>query len=148
MTAAIGPHPYRLSSDENDMDDERRIDNRLLCAELVEVLWEDESGRKRSRVANLEDISLSGICLQTENEIPPGTRIRMQYGDGELIGIVRYCAFRSFGFFLGVQLEEGSRWSSKHYRPQHLLDPQELVERAMMKHQAEDAQVDAPVSAQ
>lgn len=128
-------------------DDERRIDNRLLCAELVEVLWEDESGRKRSRVANLEDISLSGICLQTENEIPPGTRLRMQYGDGELVGVVRYCAFRGFGFFLGVQLEDGSRWSSKHYRPQHLLDPQELVERVMVRHQAEHAQLDVPVSA-
>ena len=126
------------------MEDERRIETRLLCAELVEVLWEDETGRKRSRVANLEDISLSGICLQTENEIRPGTRVRMQYGDGELIGIVRYCAFRGFGFFLGVQLEESSRWSSQHYRPQHLLDPQELVERVMIRHQADSVHV--PIS--
>ena len=123
------------------MGDERRNDNRLLCAELVEVLWEDQTGRKRSRVANLEDISLSGICLQTENEIQPGTRIHMQYGDGELVGMVRYCVFRGFGFFLGVQLEEGSRWSSQHYRPQHLLDPQELVERVMIRHQAKATEV-------
>ncbi len=121
------------------MDDERRIDNRLMCAELVEVLWEDESGRRRSRVANLEDISLAGICLQTENELRAGTRIRMQYGDGELVGVVRYCVFRGFGYFLGIQLEEGSRWSSQHYRPQHLLDPQELVERVMVRHQADGA---------
>jgi hypothetical protein len=117
------------------MGDERRFENRLLCAELVEVHWEEESGRRRSRVANLEDISLSGICLQMENEIRSGTRIRMQYGDGELVGVVRYCAFRGFGFFLGIELEEGSRWSSHHYRPEHLLDPQDLVERVMIRHQ-------------
>ena len=115
--------------------DERRIDDRLLCAELVEVTWEDETGRNRKRVANLEDISRSGICLQMEHEMAPGTRLRMHYGDGDLIGVVRHCAFRGFGFFLGVELEEGSRWSSQHYRPEHLLDPRELVERAMLRHQ-------------
>ena len=70
----------------------------------------------------------------------------MQYGDGELVGVVRYCAFRGFGFFLGVQLEEGSRWSSQHYRPQHLLDPQELVERVMVRHQSEGTHEHLPAS--
>ena len=114
--------------------DERRIDNRLLCAELVEVIWEDDSGRKKRRVANLEDISLSGICLQMEKELPAGTPIRMSYGDGELVGVVRYCVYRDIGYFLGIQLEDGCRWSTQHFKPQHLLDPRELVDRAMLRH--------------
>lgn len=129
--------------------EERRTDNRLLCAELVEVMWEDDSGRKRRRVANLEDISLSGICLQVENPIPPGTAVTMSYGDGALVGIVRYCVFREFGYFLGIQLEEGCRWSTQHFKPQHLLDPRELIDRAMLRHQggSENSSLNERVSA-
>src|SRR5690242_19925457 len=122
------------SSDENCMK-ERRTENRLLCAELVELVWEDDSGRKRRRVANLEDISLSGMCLQIEVAIPPGTAITMSYGDGEMVGIVRYCVYREFSYFLGVQWEEGCRWSTQHFKPEHLLDPRQLIDRAIVRHQ-------------
>lgn len=127
--------------------DERRIDDRLLCAELVQVIWEDDAGRKRRRVANLEDISLSGICLQVEKPIDAGTSITMQYGDGNLVGVVRYCVFRDIGYLLGVQFEEGCRWSTQHFKPQHLLDPRELVDRTVLRHaSAEAANCDAPLA--
>ncbi|MBV9295508.1 MAG: hypothetical protein JO145_08035 [Acidobacteriaceae bacterium] len=115
---------------------ERRTDTRMLCAELVEVIWKDQSGRERRRIANLEDISLCGICLQVENPMQPGTEVTMRYGDGNLVGIVRYCAFRDEGYFLGIQFEEGCQWSTQHFRPEHLLDPRELVEQAMRRHHA------------
>ncbi len=115
---------------------ERRIENRLLCAELVELIWKEDSGRQRRRVANLEDISLSGICLQMEAPILPGTPITMKYGDGELVGTVRYCVYRQFGYFLGIELLEGCRWSTEHFRPEHLLDPQELVSQALLRYQS------------
>jgi hypothetical protein len=114
----------------------RREDRRLLCAELVQLVWEDESGRQRRRVANLEDISLSGLCLQVESPIPAGTAITMLYGDGELVGITRYCRFQDCGYFLGIELVDGCRWSSQHFRPQHLLDPSELVDQAMRRRQS------------
>jgi len=101
----------------------------MLCAELVEVLWE-QSGRHHRRVANLEDISLSGICLHLEKPIPAGTRIIMRCGDGQLWGTIRYCVFREIGYFLGIQLEENCHWSSMHFQPQHLVDPRELAEKA------------------
>jgi hypothetical protein len=114
----------------------RREDRRLLCAELVQLVWEEESGRQRRRVANLEDISLSGLCLQVESPIPAGTAITMLYGDGELVGIIRYCRFQDCGYFLGIELVDGCRWSSQHFRPQHLLDPSELVDQAMRRRQS------------
>lgn len=120
------------TSDENCMH-EKRTDTRLLCAELVELVWQPESGKQRRSIANLEDISLSGACVQLEREIPPGTPVAINYGDGELVGTVRYCLHREFGYFLGVELTEGSRWSSQHYKPQHLLDPRELVEQAVLR---------------
>jgi len=107
----------------------------MLCAELVQVVWNDQSGRQRRRVANLEDISLTGICLQMESVVPEGTVLSMHYGDGELVGTVRYCAFRDNAYFLGIQFEEGCRWSTRHFRPQHLLDPRELVDKAIQRYE-------------
>jgi hypothetical protein len=101
----------------------------MLCADLVDVRWKDQSGRTRRGVANLEDISLSGACLQVDRPVPHGTILRMSYPNGELSGIVKYCVFREIGYFLGVEFEPGSRWSQRHFRPQHLLDPRRLVGR-------------------
>jgi hypothetical protein len=120
---------------------DRRGGDRLLCAELVQIIWQDEAGRERKRVANLEDISLSGVCLQVESPIAAGTPIAIQYGDGELLGTIRYCRFQDSGYFLGVQLAEGSRWSTQHYKPDHLLDPSELLDQAMSRHQIDKTKV-------
>ena len=57
---------------------ERRTFSRLLCSELVEVSWTDSSGAACRRVANLEDISSSGICLQSELSIPKGAETAIQ----------------------------------------------------------------------
>ncbi len=115
------------------MTSERRDKDRLLCAELVQLIWQDEAGRERRRIANLEDISLTGICLQVEQPMAAGTPIAIRYGDGELLGTIRYCRHQDTGYFLGVELAEGSRWSSQHYKPEHLLDPKELVEKAISR---------------
>jgi len=120
---------------------DRRGGDRLLCAELVQILWQDEAGRERKRVANLEDISLSGVCLQVESPIAAGTAIAIQYGDGELLGTIKYCRFQDSGYFLGVQLAEGSRWSTQHYKPEHLLDPSELLDQTISRHQVDKTKV-------
>jgi hypothetical protein len=120
---------------------ERRDGDRLLCAELVQLIWHDEAGRERRRVANLEDISLTGVCLQVENPIAAGTALAIQYGDGELLGTIRYCRLQDCGYFLGVELAEGSRWSSQHYKPEHLLDPKDLLDRTMSRISAEKSKV-------
>jgi hypothetical protein len=118
--------------------EERRIDPRLLCAELVEVIWTDEAGRQCRRVANLEDISLCGACVQVESPVPNGTSVSMHYGDGQLRGTIRYCLYQGIGYFLGVEFDEGCRWSRKHFRPRHLLDPQ-LFTRTSARHRSSNA---------
>src|SRR5208283_1161992 len=103
----------------------------MLCADLVDVKWKDQTGRTRRGVANLEDISLAGACLQVDRPVPLGTSFRISYPAGELIGTVKYCVFREIGYFLGIEFEPGSRWSQRHFRPQHLLDTRKLVTRAI-----------------
>jgi hypothetical protein len=106
---------------------ERRTEPRMLCADLVDVRWRGKDQRLRRAVANLEDISLSGACLQLDEQVPLGTRITINYPKGEFTGTVRYCQFREIGYFIGIQFEPGSKWSSRVYKPLHLLDPRKLA---------------------
>src|SRR5690348_2275650 len=110
---------------------DRRVEPRLLCADMVGLSWKDKSGRAKKSIVNLEDISLCGACVQVDAPIPLGTQVRIEYGKGELAGFVKYCVFRDIGYFLGVEFNPGSRWSQKHYKPQHLLDPRHLVLRSI-----------------
>ena len=105
----------------------------MLCADLVDVRWKDKNGRIRRTVANLEDISLSGACLQVDRPVPPGTSFRISYPNGELMGTVKYCVFREIGYFLGIEFEPGQKWSRTDFRPQHLLDPRRLTHRSANK---------------
>ncbi len=98
----------------------------MLCADFVEVDWRDKSGRSRRTVANLEDISSSGACLQIDIAVPLQTKVRISHAKGEFLGKVRYCVFREIGYFLGVEFEAGYCWTQRAYRPQHLLDPRRL----------------------
>jgi hypothetical protein len=109
----------------------------MLCADLVDVQWKDNKRRTRRGVANLEDISLSGACLQVDKPVPQGTELKMSYPNGELTGVVKYCVYREIGYFLGVEFGEGSRWSQRHFRPQHLLDPRRLVGRVTSRLKAD-----------
>jgi len=102
----------------------------MLCADLVDVRWRDKSGRTRRAVANLEDISLSGACIQLDAQIPATTTVQISYPKGQFSGVVRYCMFKEIGFFVGIQFEPGCKWSKNSFKPMHLLDPRTLVKRA------------------
>lgn len=110
---------------------DRRNEPRMLCADLVDLQWKDKSGRTRKSLANLEDISLSGACLQVEAPIPLHTTVKIAYPKGGLLGTVKYCVFREIGYFLGIEFESGSRWSLRQFKPQHMLDPRRLVIRSV-----------------
>jgi hypothetical protein len=110
---------------------DRRVEPRMLCADMVDVQWKDKAGQIRKGVANLEDISLSGACLQFDQPIPLQTDLRINYPKGELMGKVRYCVYREIGYFLGVEFEPGCRWSERQFKPQHMLDPRRLVLRTV-----------------
>jgi ribulose bisphosphate carboxylase small subunit len=106
---------------------ERRIEPRLLCADLVEVEWTGPNGRRRRDVANLEDISATGVCLQMEIALPLNSAVSLRLPEDDVKGDVRYCVHREIGYYVGVEFEEGTRWSARMFKPQHLLDPAKLA---------------------
>ena len=111
----------------------------MLCADLVDVRWKDKTGRSRRTLANLEDISLSGACVQVDKQIPLNTPVSITYPRGALSGVVRYCHFREIGYYIGIQFEPGTRWSQRSYKPRHLLDPRRLVRRVLNRMSKQDA---------
>lgn len=112
-------------ADKQNMQD-RRVHPRMLCADLVKLEWRDKLGDAHTAVANLEDISLSGACLQLEEEVPLQSIVTMTHEKGSFEGKVRYCIFKDIGYFLGVEFEPGQRWSAKQFKPMHMLDPRRL----------------------
>jgi hypothetical protein len=111
------------------MAEERRAEARMLCADMMEVRWKDRSGKQHKAMALLEDISSSGACLQLETAVPLGSEIGWEAPGQFFSGYVRYCVYREIGYFAGVEFGKSTKWSSKAYRPRHLLDLEKLVVR-------------------
>lgn len=105
---------------------ERRENPRMLCADLVKIEWRDHTGAPQSVVANLEDISVSGACLQLDDDIPPQTTVRIHHENGDFSGKVRYCIFKDIGYFLGVEFDANTKWDARRFKPLHMLDPRRL----------------------
>jgi hypothetical protein len=108
----------------------RRSSRRFLCADLVEARWRDRGGRLQRGVVNLEDISRYGACVQMDGPLARDTTVLVHCQGMDLPGTVRYCLYRDSSYFVGIEFVEGAQWSRLPYRPQHLLDPRELVLRA------------------
>jgi hypothetical protein len=131
---------------------ERRLESRFLCADLVRVDWlasRGESGRVeqgegefRTVEAVLEDISTLGACVQVEERIPLGAAILLSAHSGlissapndtgeaaRFSGHVSYCAYRDYGYFVGIRFSDETHWSSLIFAPRHLTNLAALSER-------------------
>lgn len=106
---------------------ERRIEPRLLCADLVDVHWKDELGSKCRATGVLEDISRYGACLQLDTPIPLDSDLRIAAPRARLNGRVCYCFFREIGYSVGVQFGRRGKWLKRNYVPEHLLDPRSMI---------------------
>jgi len=91
-----------------------------MCADLVKVRIHAANGVEEG-VANLEDISLSGACLQLETATREGADIEIFCAGCRLKGKVRYCRYSTIGYDVGVAFDERRSWSKERYEPQHLL---------------------------
>jgi len=100
-----------------------------MCADMVDVHWKDESGAEQQASALLDDISISGACLNLDSPLPLGTDVVIRYRKGRFKGSVCYCFFREIGYYVGVHFRPASKWSPHEYRPRHLLDLKRLLLR-------------------
>jgi hypothetical protein len=101
---------------------ERRSEPRYLCADLVTVVTPGGESPRAGAVANLEDISPSGACVQLEEALEVGTDIELVCSTCRLKGKVRYCRFVEIGYDVGVEFEPRAAWDRRQFEPEHLLD--------------------------
>jgi hypothetical protein len=92
-----------------------------MCADLVKVHVHDHAGRQEL-IANLEDISPSGACIQLETAIQSEADIEIVCSNCNLKGTVRYCRFVEIGYDVGIAFDEPQSWSRKRFEPKHLLE--------------------------
>ena len=107
--------------------DERRLEVRMLCADMVDVRWRRPLQGRMRHHGNPGGHFLVGACLQVEDPIPLGVEIRWDQPKQQFQGYVRYCVYREIGYFVGVEFDASFKWSKKAFKPQHLLDLQALV---------------------
>jgi hypothetical protein len=107
---------------------ERRAEPRLWCSDLIKVRL--EGGESGELVANLEDISPSGACVQFERAVPAGARLCLMLGRYKFRGQVTHCTHNEIGYFVGVRFDAARKWTRQMYEPKHLLDPARVVARA------------------
>ena len=103
---------------------ERLMERRILCADLVEVGWRDQTGQQHAAIANLEEISTQCATLTLEAALSVGTTVQIRCLRGTFTGAVSYCHDEpDFGCIAGIEFVGGTRWDMRKYRPRHLLDP-------------------------
>ena len=116
---------------------ERRFESRFLCADLVKVEWmagDGPDGNSRTVEAVLEDISALGACVQVEERIPLGARVSISAissisgASAQFTGLVSYCVYRDYGYFVGLIFSNETRWSSGVFEPRHLTNLEVLME--------------------
>lgn len=105
---------------------DRRTEHRLWCSDLVTIWCKDDARWKRKGVGVLEDISPSGACVQLEEPLTKGLRLRLKHPQWKVEGEVRYCVFRDAGYFVGLLLDATSKWSKAAFQPKHMIDPEKV----------------------
>ena len=96
---------------------------------MIEVSWKEHTGKKRQAMGLLEDISLSGACLQMESPIPVVVETSWKHPSQQFSGVVRYCTYQEIGYFVGVKFSPGIRWSEDVFQPGHLLNLESLMDK-------------------
>ncbi len=115
---------------------ERRVEPRLWCSDLIKVRIEIAGREPMEVTANLEDISPSGASVLFEQAVPAGARLCLALGRHKFRGRVTHCTRNEIGYFVGVRFDPERKWSREIYEPQHLLDPAQVVARAVKSGQA------------
>jgi hypothetical protein len=100
---------------------EKRSEPRYMCSELVNILIRHEDQPVQEAIANLEDISPSGACIQLDEAVRLGTDIEIVCATCRFKGKVCNCRFAGSLYDVGVAFDDPGAWDASRYEPAHLL---------------------------
>ena len=64
---------------------------------------------------------------------PNGSGSVQSSGAARFSGHVSYCAYRDYGYFVGIRFSDETKWSSGVFEPQHLTNLASLSERTIRR---------------
>ena len=100
---------------------ERRLLQRKMCSEFVEVFFRDQTGMGVTETGLLEDLSRTGLCVSLSVPVTVGEIVSFTCEGFEGSGEVRYCNLGEYGYLLGVRFGDGLEWDERQWKPRHLL---------------------------
>ena len=92
---------------------DRRFGVRIPCEDAVSLSWMDHTGETLQDSAHLADISRSGASVRSRHPLKVGTTLSLRYQDQEFVSKVRHCVTGPSGYVLGIEFEDGYRWSPR-----------------------------------
>ena len=95
------------------MINDRRFDLRAPVVDTVNLAWTDHAGKKQQGPADLADISRSGASVRSQRPVKVGTLLSFDYQNQEFAGKVTHCKSGTSGYTLGIEFEDGYRWSPR-----------------------------------
>ena len=101
--------------------EQRRLEDRGLCADLIKMAWIPDMELPRIDWAILGDISPSGACLEIDEPVPVNAVVELEFGADRCQAVVQYCKYDKVNYLLGVEFSEGYRWSIARWEPKHLI---------------------------
>ena len=104
---------------------DRRRHRRSLCSEIVELTFEDQTGRIVRQTGLLEDLSKRGACLNLPIPLGVGRDVRLAANGFERGASVRYCELADDGYTVGLEFAAGSDWDRNAWKPGHLTSIEE-----------------------
>src|SRR5579859_3572372 len=94
-----------------------------LCSELVTVTYEEQPGRIRQGIANLEEISDRAAVVLLDDELSLGAPISLAIKDRDLYGTVVSRLFDALlGWYVTIQFDAASLWNRFLMAPRNLLN--------------------------
>jgi hypothetical protein len=97
---------------------------RYLCSELITI------ARARDKsIVNLEEIWETGAFFEAETAIEKGETIDLLAREKIFRGQVKNVERHEFGWRVEMEFSPPVRWSVDDFRPQHMLDPNNVKAR-------------------
>jgi hypothetical protein len=92
---------------------DRRYDLRVNRESPVSLSWTDLTGQTLQSTGHLADISRSGASIKVPRPVKVGSTLSLGYQDQQLPGKVTHCKSEVSGYLLGIEFEDGHRWSPR-----------------------------------
>jgi hypothetical protein len=92
-----------------------------MCSELVEIAFQDQTGRWICENGVVEDVGSNGIGVSLNLPVSVGRTVTVSNPRFHSQATVKHCQFEEYGYLLGLEFTGGFEWNRADWEPEHLL---------------------------